>query len=474
MNGIDEMATKNQPPPPRQSEGNEPLMLAILVGVVALCGYMLWSKFHAAIAAIYGYWRMLTNAAGWLVGEYVQNVPYLVKPFHDAAEYFRVVQFKDVQWDTIIATSIPVNIGLFVLVLIPLASRSIRASLKTNPLNHKNFGKTKDFTVESFMKAQESVYPHLKLYSALNLLKQPIIEGRLRMGDTEKQFVMGHGLVSRESRIDHILIDRVASEKVFASQMGAYWRGLEALKPHELVLFAVFAPKAAAIDPQMSDSDYEASIAESAALMKSLWQEVFCPDAEGNVPSGPGFLTKLEGSDVYRRAQKTALRYASSQVVSDITQQHAYVRTVLFELMRAAGRTGVLPSADVRWCKLVDRSLWFTLNTVGRSVSITEVAGIYAHYLYEHKAKRAVERPMVETAVEALQEAFARMVFTEKEWATIQGEWTAQDRAPDAAQQELAAQQQAAAQQPPAAATAEDEAKTSSAATPNTAEESVK
>ena len=429
-----------------------------MAGVVLLCGYLLWSKYHAVISAIYGYWRMLTNAAGWLVGEHVQNVPYLVKPFHDAAEYFRVVEFKDVQWETIVATSIPVNIGLLLLVLIPLAVRSIRTSWKTNPLNHKNFGGSKDFTVESFMKAQEGVYPHLKLYSALNLLKQPINEGRLRMGDTEKQFVMGHGLVSRESRIDHIVINRVAAERVFTAQVGNYWRGLDALKAHELVLFAVFAPKAAAIDPKMSDADYEASLAESAALMKALWEEVFCPDAGGDVPSGRGFLAKLEASSVFQRAQKTAKRYATRPVVSEITQQHAYVRTVLFELMRAAGRTGVLPSADVRWCKLVDRQLWFTLNTVGRSVAVTEVAGIYAHYLYEQKAKRAVERPMVEPAVEALQEAFARMVFTEKEWASIEAEWIAQDHAREAEQQ--------------SAAMANDDAKTSSALTPNATEES--
>lgn len=412
------MASSKQQRPQGNGGGADMLTWAALVAGVAIMFLMIWDSHHALISSAYGYWRRITNILGWMFGEWIYNVPVIVKPFHDAAEYFRVVDPAEVEFSTIRDTSKPVNIGILLLVILPLAFRSVRSSMKNNPLNHKNFGKVKDFTVESFMGAQEKVYPHLKLFGALKMLKQGVNEGRLRMADNAKQFVIRNNLISSESTIDTIVIDRQKAHSVFVAQLGGFWNGLEALSPQELVLFAAFAPKAAGTDIEMTDSNYEKALETSTKVLNSMWR-VFAPEKDGSVPSGKELLKKLADSPEYAEAKKVAHEYATRRVVHDLIEGHAYVRTVLYDLLVTARRTGVLPSADFRWCKLVDRRLWLALNNVGRTVAFPEVSGIYAHYLYEVKARKGVEKPMVETAVEALQGAFEKLMFTEYEWSNL-------------------------------------------------------
>jgi hypothetical protein len=415
----------------QDGEGMDPLLFVGLFGVVLLMTFVLWSTFHAQISRVYGSYRLFTNAPWWFVGEYVGNIPYLVAPFHDWWFYWRHVDYSEVEIKSVLDSSMPINIFLMIAVSLPLAIRGIRWSSKTNPLNQNNFGRAKDYTVWSFMKAQEGLYPHLKLYGALNLLKQSINEGRMRMADTAKQFVLGHGLLSRECDKDTIRIDRDRALAAFRGQLGAYWHSVERLTPQQLVLFGAFAPKAAANDPKMTDAEYKAAIAASADLLARYWN-VFTPDENGNVPSPRQLVANLVKSKVYKDAMASALKYSESKVVKEIVGKHAYVKTVLYELLditNGARRTGVLESASFRWLKIIDRRLWYTMNNVGRAVAFPEVSGIYAHYLYEMRAGRAVEKPMVETAVDALQGAFDKLLFTTEEWTRIQGEWEKEDKA---------------------------------------------
>ena len=409
------------PRPPSQGStgGIDPVTATVLIAMVYVLGAAIWMKYHTQMSTAYAYWRWLTNGIAWAIGHFALNVPVLIKPFHDTVEYFRIVDLSLVEFDTLRNTSKPVNIGFLLLVTFPLAIRSIWVSIKTNPLNHKNFGRVKDFNLDTFMKAQETVYPHLKLYQALNMLKQGVNKGRLRMADNAKQFIIRCGLVADAAKIDSIVIDKEKAAQIFKYQLGAYWKGLDDLTPVELALFAAFAPKAAATDIKMNDDDYAKALEVSARLIKSYW-EVFRPDAEGNVPSAKGLVEILLKSPEYKEAQKVASTYIGRTPIEAVIHRHAYVRTVLYELLEMARKTGVLPSAEFRWCKLVDRELWFTMNTVGRTVAVPEVAGVYAHYLYEIKAKHAVERPMVETAVDALDAAFIKLNFSEDEWATVQ------------------------------------------------------
>lgn len=395
--------------------GLDPFTVLLLVAFVYIMGAMIWMKFHTPMSTVYAYWRWCTNGVAWAFGQFVYNIPVLIKPFHDTVEYFKVVDLSTVEFETLRNTSKPVNIGILVFVIVPLAIRAILVSLKTNPLNHKNFGKAKDFNLDTFMKAQEGVYPHLRLYQALNMLKQGMNSGRLRMADNAKQFILRWDLNDQASKIDNIVVDREKAVHVFKNQLGAYWNGLEALTPVELVLFAAFAPKASANDIKMNDDDYAKALETSSKLILSYWN-VFKPDAKGDVPSGKVFVQCLVSSPEYAQAKKVAEQYLESPPVTAVIQRHAYVRTVLYELLESARKTGVLPSAEFRWCKLVDRELWFVLNTVGRNVAVPEAAGVYAHYLYEMKSRRAVEKPSVELAVDALQGAFVKLNFSDDEW----------------------------------------------------------
>lgn len=396
--------------------GFNPMTIVICAGLGFFVLYIFWWRFHTPLSMVYGYYRMLTNAPAWLIGEWVWNVPILIAPYHDAAAFLRATPPEQILLSDIVRTSWPVNVGLLLLVSLPLIVRSIRQSIRTNPLNHKNYGRARDFTVHTFMKAQETVYPHLKLYGALNMLKQPVNSGALRMADNEKQFAVKHGLIASGSSAQSTRIDAEKARKVFRQQLGAYWEDLDALQPHELILFAAFAPKSAATDHKMSDGDYKKSLDLSGELLNACWTTL-APSERGRVPSTAEMRKILHSSPLYAKARSVAQQYSKNHIVSGIMRRHAFVLTGFYELLVTARYTGVLPAAEFRWLKLIDRRMWFVLNTVGRSVAVPEVAGVYAHYLYEMKAGVAIERPMVDNAAEALQEAFEKTMFTDAEWA---------------------------------------------------------
>ena len=89
--------------------------------------------------------------------------------------------------------------------------------------------------------------------------------------------------------------------------------------------------------------------------------------------------------------------------------KHAYVYTVMAQMMVFARGTGVFPPSYIIWLKPRDRVLWYVLNCVGRQVAFVEVAGIFGHWKAEQVANHKLEAPFVSKAVAGLEKALAEV-----------------------------------------------------------------
>ena len=106
---------------------------------------------------------------------------------------------------------------------------------------------------------------------------------------------------------------------------------------------------------------------------------------------------------------KPLLKYLDDPKVQLQISRHAYVYTILAQMLEQARTTGVLPSSYIVWLKTRDRTLWYVLNCVGRQVSYIEVAGIFGHWKAEQIAKHKLEAPYVLKAVDGLERALSEV-----------------------------------------------------------------
>ena len=84
---------------------------------------------------------------------------------------------------------------------------------------------------------------------------------------------------------------------------------------------------------------------------------------------------------------------------------HAYTNTALYKLLDWARKNGgVFASAEFRWLKPIDRTLWYVLNNCGRRAFHIEGAGAISHFHAEHILKQALSEPHVDEAVDGLED----------------------------------------------------------------------
>ena len=84
---------------------------------------------------------------------------------------------------------------------------------------------------------------------------------------------------------------------------------------------------------------------------------------------------------------------------------HAYTNTALYKLLDWARKNGgVFASAEFRWLKPIDRTLWYVLNNCGRRAFHIEGAGAISHFHAEHILKQPLSKPHVDEAVDGLED----------------------------------------------------------------------
>ena len=250
------------------------------------------------------------------------------------------------------------------------------------------------FTMKSLTEFQLEDWPYCAPTLNLNLSDEDISKGPWAVAMQPMQFAKKHKLVKVTRQAEtaaevlngelkkKITLLRGKASKIFMTQLGELWTGVDNLKPHAKALYAVFAAKAC--------RDSKGAQALIYQMAKSSLQKV-----------------NFSGIDELLKKYKDKIE------VVRVTEKHAYVLTVMASMLQLARLDGVLSSAEFLWLKPMDRSLWFMLNAVGRQTVTVEVAGAYAHWLAEIELGSAIKIPMVEEATNAFEFVFEEMIYTE-------------------------------------------------------------
>lgn len=230
-----------------------------------------------------------------------------------------------------------------------------------------------------------STFPAINVVNGIDLVKTPIDEGPWAMGMTPIDFAKHHKLIHRDPRTDKIVFNPFKAKMIFSDQLGALWTGVEHLKPHEQALFAIFA---AYVNYKREEAEQKLEAIARSINPKSL--------KTGNIPFNTQALLK---------------KYGDTKQVKAIVDRHAYVRTVFMEMLTQARSSGIVLNSLILWLKPIDRELWYTLNNVGRKAVFAEAAGIQAQWLSEKRLGFAIQHPMVDEAVNALDEAILSRII---------------------------------------------------------------
>ena len=252
------------------------------------------------------------------------------------------------------------------------------------------FGKVYDMT--SLANQEKENWPQISPVIKLDLISEDINKGPWAMAMTPMQFAKHYKLISVEMIPDKkspwkaegtykAIVNKERAIRLFISQLGPQWQGIDQLPPHTQALFAAFAARV------------EHDTNGAAALIAQL------------------SISAAEGKINYTGATKLLRQYVKSKGVQRCVTRHAYVYTVMASMLELARTDGVFATADFLWLKPIDRRLWYILNCVGRQVAFSEVAGIFAHWLAEKEMGRPLHSPMVEEAVAGLELAMDRTIY---------------------------------------------------------------
>lgn len=364
---------------PQQQGGDNSLApFWIICGIFAVL-WGVWYFAHEQIASVYLQIRLyeaefIRFFAGSNANELITSI--------------RNTSPADADFNTLanISTSIgnylryPVIIILLVLALVIYFSKATSRYKKT-------------YNMKQLVQDERESWPQITPIADLDLVHTDIDVGPWAMALSPMQFAKKHNLLQEErilatdavSTLQHaktiVSLRRDEAYQVFSLQLGRYWTGVENLTKPTKALFAAFAARA--------ERDQEGS-------RKLLLQ------IAGSATTG-----RLDFSGTDELLEK----HKHNKALIRITQDHAFVLTVMASMLKLAREDGVLASADFLWLKPIDRPLWFVLNSVGRQTPFAEVSGVMAHWLAENTLRRKIGVPMVEQAVNALEVALKDIIY---------------------------------------------------------------
>lgn len=246
-----------------------------------------------------------------------------------------------------------------------------------NPLNKFK----RIFTMQTLKESEQKLWPYISPMVNVDLMKESSFDsGPYAMALTPYAFSVKYHLLQEEKNVDSL--DRKKAEKLFISQLGKPFFGFDKLKKHEQALIAIFAASGC--------GDKKGSL--------EAINMIAVDAAQKNVKTMPSFSSV---KDLYK--------YVENPKVVEIMKKHAYVYTLMASMQEFARTTGVFPPSYYIWLKPRDRTLWYTLNCVGRQVSFVEVAGIFGHWKAEQIANHKLDYPYIIKAVDGLERALSEV-----------------------------------------------------------------
>jgi intracellular multiplication protein IcmP len=366
------------PPAPQQSSGGEnsmtPLWVIAAIGVVI---FLTWYFFHAQIVMAtfkFKLWEinllsLFTNSLQPLATQIKQMGP----ANFDAVGY---QEFFNVCNEVGLVVRYPVValLGIFAVVLF---------------LSHASMRYRKLYSMNRLVEEERENWPQITPIASLDLVSLHVDEGPWAMAMTPMQFAKKHQLLQEERAVGTTLkrsgvdvsVRRNEAYRIFSLQLGPYWTRVEDLNIHTRALFAVFAARA--------NRDRDGA--------SKLLMQIAASTHSGQLD--------FSGTDELLNKHK------NFKPVLKVVQRHAFVLTVMAAMLKLGRGDGVVASADFLWVKPVDRTLWFMLNCVGRQTPCAEVSGPFAHWLAEVKFGRRLLVPMIDEAVNALEQGIKEIIY---------------------------------------------------------------
>ncbi len=178
-------------------------------------------------------------------------------------------------------------------------------------------------------------------------------------------------------------IDEKAAMAAFQKQLGARWRGPDALEPYKQILLAIFCLKA-------SRKRKEADV--MLGRIAKCW-------------SGTYGLRLGKDGKLLQEARRVLRDKNLAMKTLSQCNRHAFETTALLRALAFAREEGgVLAPAQFVWLRGHDRALWYPLNNMGRQAYHPEAMGAMAHYKAERMTQRPIPVPKIEDAVKTIKE----------------------------------------------------------------------
>lgn len=235
-------------------------------------------------------------------------------------------------------------------------------------------------TMQTLKESEQKIWPYIAPMVHVDLMKEPFDKGPYAMALRPYDFSVKYKLLLDETNVNSL--DKVRAEKLLQSQLGKLWTSFDKMKKYEQALLVIFAAQACGDKKGAQNAINQIAISAAQVGIKKM------PDFSSIKP---------------------LLKYLDDPKVQQQISKHAYVYTILAQMLEMARTTGVLPSSYIVWLKTRDRTLWYILNCVGRQVSFIEVAGIFGHWKAEQIAKHKLEAPYVATAIDGLERALTEV-----------------------------------------------------------------
>jgi intracellular multiplication protein IcmP len=238
----------------------------------------------------------------------------------------------------------------------------------------------RNLSMQSLKESEQRLWPYISPMVNVDLMKEPFDSGPYAMAMKPYLFAIKYHLLQEQKNVDSL--DRKKAEKLFISQLGKPFSGFSRLRKHEQALLAIFAATG------LGDKNGAMNAINAIAISSSKVGVKTMPDLS---------------------SAKPLFKYLEDPRVVEILGKHAYVYTLMAQMLEFARGTGVFPPAYFIWLKPRDRTLWYTLNCVGRQVAFVEVAGIFGHWRAEQIANHKMDTPFVTKAVDGLERALGEV-----------------------------------------------------------------
>lgn len=365
----------------QQGQGDGSTAILWIIAAILIFGAIIWMTFKQALITFYFKIKLLEIAVISLFTSKLEDVRiHILTANPDQMSFQDVINVGQAVGEII---RYPFVIIILILAVIVYLASSTRV--------FKRIYQMKDLAT-----LEQVNYPQITPVVNLDLVKTDIDKGPWAMALTPMQFCKRHNLLQeyrrapqegmshRERNKVMVSLKRGEANKVFAIQLGALWPGANRLQPHVKAIFACLAARI--------NGDGAGAAKVFASVSRSS-------------------AGKLDFSGVDELFNK----HINTKIVQKVIETHAYLLTVMAEMLRAARSDGVQATAEFLWLKPVDRRLWYMLNTVGRQTPFVEVAGPYAHWLAENQIGRRLLLPLVEEATNALEIALKEIIYRSDE-----------------------------------------------------------